>query len=75
MGALFQIKILQPEHLKNSVRRFVAEKMGNEYSLQTGLNLQESYEESNARTPLILIHPHGKLPRRGSLKGTPGWVR
>ncbi|XP_039091728.1 dynein heavy chain 14, axonemal [Hyaena hyaena] len=56
---LILIKILQPEHLKNSVRRFVAEKMGNEYSLQTGLNLQESYEESNARTPLILIHPHG----------------
>uniref|UniRef100_A0A673T414 Dynein axonemal heavy chain 14 n=1 Tax=Suricata suricatta TaxID=37032 RepID=A0A673T414_SURSU len=56
---LILIKILQPEHLKNSVRRFVTEKMGNEYSLQTGINLRESYEGSNARTPLLLIHSHG----------------
>ncbi|KAB1258915.1 Dynein heavy chain 1; axonemal [Camelus dromedarius] len=33
--------------------------MGNEYICRTGINLKESYKESNARTPLILIHSHG----------------
>nr|XP_031294136.1 dynein heavy chain 14, axonemal [Camelus dromedarius] len=56
---LILIKILRPEHLKNSVKKFVTEKMGNEYICRTGINLKESYKESNARTPLILIHSHG----------------
>lgn len=58
---LSQIKILRPECLKNSVERFITEKIGNEYIHSTGTSLKESYEESNARTPLILIHSHGKL--------------
>ncbi|XP_077934784.1 dynein axonemal heavy chain 14 [Halichoerus grypus] len=56
---LILIKILQPEHLKNSVKRFITEKMGSEYVLRTGINLRESYKESNARTPIIFIHSHG----------------
>ncbi|XP_032694671.1 dynein heavy chain 14, axonemal [Lontra canadensis] len=56
---LILIKILQPEHLKNSVKMFITEQMGNEYVPITGINLKESYKESNARTPLILIHSHG----------------
>ncbi|XP_073755948.1 dynein axonemal heavy chain 14 isoform X3 [Callorhinus ursinus] len=56
---LILIKILQPEHLKNSVKRFITEKMGSEYVLRTGINLRESYKESDARTPIILIHSHG----------------
>uniref|UniRef100_A0A667I5T2 Dynein axonemal heavy chain 14 n=1 Tax=Lynx canadensis TaxID=61383 RepID=A0A667I5T2_LYNCA len=56
---LILIKILQPEQLKNSVRRFVTEKMGDEYALRTGIRLQESYEGSSATTPLILLHSHG----------------
>uniref|UniRef100_M3XYI9 Dynein axonemal heavy chain 14 n=1 Tax=Mustela putorius furo TaxID=9669 RepID=M3XYI9_MUSPF len=56
---LILIKILQPEHLKNSVKMFITEHMGNEYVPRTGINLKESYKESNARTPLILIHSHG----------------
>ncbi|XP_057583181.1 dynein axonemal heavy chain 14 [Hippopotamus amphibius kiboko] len=55
---LILIKILRPEHLKNSVKKFVTEKIGNEYIHRTGINLKESYKESNARTPLILIHSH-----------------
>uniref|UniRef100_G1MBG8 Dynein axonemal heavy chain 14 n=1 Tax=Ailuropoda melanoleuca TaxID=9646 RepID=G1MBG8_AILME len=56
---LILIKILQPEHLRNSVKRFITEKMGNEYILRTGINLKESYKESSARTPLILLHSPG----------------
>ncbi|XP_074241361.1 dynein axonemal heavy chain 14 isoform X3 [Saimiri boliviensis] len=56
---LILIKILRPEHLKNSVRKFITEKMGNEYLQRTGANLKDAYKESNARTPLILIQSHG----------------
>ncbi|XP_004439654.1 PREDICTED: dynein heavy chain 14, axonemal [Ceratotherium simum simum] len=56
---LILIKILRPECLKNSVRNFITEKLGNEYTCRTGLNLKELYEESNARTPLMLIHSNG----------------
>ncbi|XP_043340601.1 dynein axonemal heavy chain 14 [Cervus canadensis] len=56
---LILIKILRPEGLKNSVKMFITEKIGNEYIRSTGTSLKESYEESNARTPLILIHSHG----------------
>ncbi|KAG8519328.1 Dynein heavy chain 2, axonemal, partial [Galemys pyrenaicus] len=55
---LILIKILRPECLENSVRKFVIEKMGNEYLCRNGINLNEVYKESSARTPLILIHPH-----------------
>uniref|UniRef100_A0A8C5W1I2 Dynein axonemal heavy chain 14 n=1 Tax=Microcebus murinus TaxID=30608 RepID=A0A8C5W1I2_MICMU len=56
---LILVKILRPEHLKNSVRSFITEKMGNEYLQTTEVNLKESYKQSNARTPLVLIHSHG----------------
>ncbi|KAM5238846.1 dynein axonemal heavy chain 14 [Ctenodactylus gundi] len=55
---LILIKILRPESLKNSVRNFVTEKLGSEYLCKTGASLKESYEESTAQTPLILIYPH-----------------
>ncbi|XP_016076637.1 PREDICTED: dynein heavy chain 14, axonemal [Miniopterus natalensis] len=56
---LMLIKILRPELLKNSVRSFITEKIGSEYIHRTGVNLKESYKDSNARTPLILIHSQG----------------
>nr|XP_012315197.1 dynein heavy chain 14, axonemal isoform X1 [Aotus nancymaae]XP_012315198.1 dynein heavy chain 14, axonemal isoform X1 [Aotus nancymaae] len=56
---LILIRILRPEHLKNSVRKFITEKMGYEYLQRTGANLKDAYKESNARTPLILIQSHG----------------
>ncbi|XP_069340704.1 dynein axonemal heavy chain 14 isoform X1 [Eulemur rufifrons] len=56
---LILIKILRPERLKNSVRKFITEKMGNEYLQRTEVNLKESYKQSNARTPLVLIQSHG----------------
>ncbi|XP_011804361.1 PREDICTED: dynein heavy chain 14, axonemal-like, partial [Colobus angolensis palliatus] len=56
---LILIKILRPESLNNSVRKFITEKMGNEYLQRTGVNLKDAYKESNARTPLILIQSHG----------------
>nr|XP_023488506.1 dynein heavy chain 14, axonemal isoform X2 [Equus caballus] len=56
---LILIKILRPECLKNSVRKFTAEKMGSEYICRTGVNLRESYKESCARTPLMLVHANG----------------
>ncbi|XP_058525212.1 dynein axonemal heavy chain 14 isoform X2 [Ochotona princeps] len=56
---LILIKILRPEHLRNSVRKFVTEKMGNDYLPKTGINLKESYEKSSSRTPLIVIHSQG----------------
>nr|XP_045000110.1 dynein axonemal heavy chain 14 [Jaculus jaculus] len=56
---LILIKILRPEHLKNSVRSFIIEKMGSEYIHRTAVNLKESYKESTANTPLVLIHAQG----------------
>uniref|UniRef100_A0A8D1P3N7 Dynein axonemal heavy chain 14 n=1 Tax=Sus scrofa TaxID=9823 RepID=A0A8D1P3N7_PIG len=55
------IKILRPERLRNSVKTFITDKIGDEYICRTGINLKESYEASSARTPLVLIHSHGKL--------------
>lgn len=45
----------------NSVKKFITEKMGSEYVHETTVNLKESYKESTAQTPLILIHSHGEL--------------
>ncbi|KAL1769801.1 dynein heavy chain 14, axonemal, partial [Sigmodon hispidus] len=56
---LILIKVLRPERLENSVRKFITEKMGSEYIHETTVNLKESYKESTAQTPLILIHSYG----------------
>uniref|UniRef100_A0A2R9AUA6 Dynein axonemal heavy chain 14 n=1 Tax=Pan paniscus TaxID=9597 RepID=A0A2R9AUA6_PANPA len=56
---LILVKILRPESLNNSVRKFITEKMGNKYLQRTGVNLKDAYKGSNARTPLILIQTHG----------------
>ncbi|XP_035872076.1 dynein heavy chain 14, axonemal [Phyllostomus discolor] len=56
---LILIKILRPEHLMSAVRKFITEKLGGEDIYRSGLNLKESYKESSARTPLVLIHAHG----------------
>uniref|UniRef100_A0A2I3S252 Dynein axonemal heavy chain 14 n=1 Tax=Pan troglodytes TaxID=9598 RepID=A0A2I3S252_PANTR len=55
----YHVKILRPESLNNSVRKFITEKMGNKYLQRTGVNLKDAYKGSNARTPLILIQTHG----------------
>uniref|UniRef100_A0A8D1UZT8 AAA+ ATPase domain-containing protein n=1 Tax=Sus scrofa TaxID=9823 RepID=A0A8D1UZT8_PIG len=52
---------LKPERLRNSLKTFITDKIGDEYICRTGINLKESYEASSARTPLVLIHSHGKL--------------
>ncbi|KAH0513658.1 Dynein heavy chain 14, axonemal [Microtus ochrogaster] len=54
-----EIKVLRPDRLENSVRKFVTEKMGSEYIHETTVHLKESYKESTAQTPLILIHTYG----------------
>uniref|UniRef100_K7FYC2 Uncharacterized protein n=1 Tax=Pelodiscus sinensis TaxID=13735 RepID=K7FYC2_PELSI len=56
------IKILRPESLNSAVREFVTEKLGARYLQIGGINLKEVYEDSNASTPLILIHSHGTDP-------------
>ncbi|PNJ39368.1 DNAH14 isoform 1 [Pongo abelii] len=56
---LILVKILRPESLNNSVRKFITEKMGNKYLQRAGVNLKDVYKGSNARTPLILIQSHG----------------
>lgn len=60
----------------SAVRKFVTEKLGNEDIYRSGLNLKESYQESSARTPLVLIHTHGELPvtrgRRGEVGSASG---
>ncbi|XP_011542373.1 dynein axonemal heavy chain 14 isoform X17 [Homo sapiens] len=56
---LILVKVLRPESLNNSVRKFITEKMGNKYLQRTGVNLKDAYKGSNARTPLILIQTHG----------------
>ncbi|XP_066216240.1 dynein axonemal heavy chain 14 [Saccopteryx leptura] len=52
---LILIKILRPEHLNNSVRTFIAEKIGAEYVHGDGINLKEFYKVSTAGTPLVLL--------------------
>ncbi|XP_030743682.1 dynein axonemal heavy chain 14 [Echinops telfairi] len=59
---LILVKILKPESLRDSVRKFITENMGTEYLHTTEINLKEPYEESNGRMPLILIHSHGIDP-------------
>lgn len=49
------IKILRPECLVETVRMFVERQLGSKFVTNVGFDLQEIYEESNARTPLIFI--------------------
>uniref|UniRef100_A0A8D1JAP8 Dynein heavy chain 14, axonemal n=1 Tax=Sus scrofa TaxID=9823 RepID=A0A8D1JAP8_PIG len=60
-GPIGLIKILRPERLRNSLKTFITDKIGDEYICRTGINLKESYEASSARTPLVLIHSHGNM--------------
>eukprot|EP00072_Mus_musculus_P067792 XP_017169555.1 PREDICTED: dynein heavy chain 14, axonemal [Mus musculus] len=56
---LILIKILRPDRLENSIKKFITEKMGGEYIPDTTVNLKESFSESTAQTPLILTHSYG----------------
>ncbi|XP_053239011.1 dynein axonemal heavy chain 14 isoform X1 [Podarcis raffonei] len=57
---LILIKVLRLESLTGAVHTFVAEKLGNYYLQIGGINLKAVYEEeSNAITPIILIHTQG----------------
>ncbi|XP_031192756.1 dynein heavy chain 14, axonemal isoform X3 [Mastomys coucha] len=56
---LILIKILRPDRLENSIKKFITEKMGSEYIPDTTVNLKESFSESTAQTPLILTHSYG----------------
>nr|XP_028577583.1 dynein heavy chain 14, axonemal [Podarcis muralis] len=57
---LILIKVLRLESLTSAVHTFVAEKLGNYYLQIGGINLKAVYEEeSNAITPIILIHTQG----------------
>ncbi|XP_072503821.1 dynein axonemal heavy chain 14 [Notamacropus eugenii] len=59
---LILIKILKPDALNNSVRKFVTEKLGRNYLHTAGINLKEVFTESSANIPLIFIHSHGIDP-------------
>ncbi|EDO42194.1 predicted protein [Nematostella vectensis] len=59
---LMLVKILRPECLIKSVRQFVEEEMGTKFITTVGFDLQEMYDESNARTPLIFILSPGSDP-------------
>ncbi|XP_068918735.1 dynein axonemal heavy chain 14 [Petaurus breviceps papuanus] len=59
---LILIKILKPESLNNSVKKFVREKLGHNYLHTAGVNLKEVFRESSARIPLLFIHSHGIDP-------------
>lgn len=52
---LIIVKVLRPECLVESVRLFVKEQMGSKFVTSVGFDLQEIFEESNNRKPLIFI--------------------
>lgn len=52
---LIIVKVLRPECLVESVRLFVLERMGSKFVTSVGFDLQEIFEESNNRKPLIFI--------------------
>ena len=52
---LIIVKVLRPECLVESVRLFVVERMGSKFVTSVGFDLQEIFEESNNRKPLIFI--------------------
>lgn len=54
------VKVLRPEYLLESVRLFVEEQMGSKFITSLGFDLQEIYEESSNRKPLIFILSPGK---------------
>uniref|UniRef100_A0A8I6AN36 Dynein axonemal heavy chain 14 n=1 Tax=Rattus norvegicus TaxID=10116 RepID=A0A8I6AN36_RAT len=56
---LILIKILRPDRLESSIKKFITEKMGSEYIPDTTINLKESFSESTAQTPLILTCSYG----------------
>ena len=58
---LMLVKVLRPECLVEAVRSFVDEQIGAKFVTSVGFDLQEIYEESNERTPLIFILSPGKL--------------
>lgn len=57
---LIIVKVLRPERLVDSVRMFVEEQMGSKFVTSVGFDLQEIFEESNNRKPLIFILSPGK---------------
>ena len=57
---LIIVKVLRPECLVESVRLFVVERMGSKFVTSVGFDLQEIFEESNNRKPLIFILSPGK---------------
>jgi len=52
---LIIVKVLRPECLVESVRLFVVERMGWKFVKNVGFDLQEMFEESTNRKPLIFI--------------------
>ena len=58
---LIIVKVLRPECLVDSVRLFVEEQMGSKFVTSFGFDLQEIFEESNNRKPLIFILSPGNL--------------
>jgi len=59
---LIIVKVLRPECLVESVRLFVLERMGSKFVTSVGFDLQEIFEESNNRKPLIFILSPGSDP-------------
>ena len=54
------VKVLRPECLVDTVRAFVEEQIGTKFITSVGFDLQEIFEDSSARTPLIFLLSPGK---------------
>ncbi|XP_065071378.1 dynein axonemal heavy chain 6-like isoform X2 [Rhopilema esculentum] len=59
---LILIKIFRSECLLASVREYVVSEMGAKFVTPAGFDLQEFFEDSNCRTPLIFILSPGSDP-------------
>ncbi|PFX28824.1 Dynein heavy chain 1, axonemal [Stylophora pistillata] len=59
---LIIVKVLRPECLVDSVRLFVEQQMGPKFVTSFGFDLQEVFEESSCRKPLIFILSPGSDP-------------
>lgn len=53
------VKILRPECLLETARKFVEKELGTVFVTTFGFDLQDIFEESNSTTPLIFILSSG----------------
>ncbi|XP_069582586.1 dynein axonemal heavy chain 14 [Ranitomeya imitator] len=59
---LLLIKVLRPECLIGAIRKFISEKMGEEFVQSRPMNLKQALDESGPSSPLIFILSAGSDP-------------